>query len=994
MFWPESSHPAAARKSLSVALSSLRDLLEPPGTPPRTLLIADSQAVYIPETAIQTDVHRLLIGIAQAKRTANNTARIAILKQAAEVILGQFVPEIYDDWADVEREWIQAQCRDVLQRLIHNAEVSGSLHEAIAYARRLTQLEPHDEEAREDLSRLLARTRRMGDTSNDAHPDADRERRRSMPTFVAPPTPPRPSGGLPRLEEREIPRPLSLRQTLPAFPTRFFGREQELLRLGWLLRTPSIRLITITGIGGVGKTRLACAAVQEWLHETDEGHGGTATLRDTLFVSLTHCHEAAHLPDMISKTLRMEAETSLPRLPAPEDAEAPFGEIIQWLNQRDHPLLMVLDNFEHLVETGAAFIERLLEQVPNLTCLITSRQRLLLHGEHTIPLEPLPVLRTPLPDLFLVPDMPSATEAKAGCHAFTTAPAVALFLDRAQMASPDFQITEQNTAAIAELVMRLDGIPLAIELAAARAQVLTPRQMLDQMQQRFQFLVNRRRGSVQERHRSLRDTLAWSVSLLPESVQQLFARLAVLRGTWSAETAARLCAAPDPLGSDLLDGITHLCEASLVRATTSTADDTMRFSMIETVRQYAAEAQDALYSDEERTQLLLAHLSTFQDAAREAAAQLHGPEQVIGMTRITMDYENYLAALSYSARLLRDAPLSLGQEAALRGMEIATALHRFWLVRGTLTEGRHHLEQAIHRYARIINLPEDSGGEIPEGRPLSALAEAYNAAGVLALSQHDDAAAEQHHHASRTLFERLGNREGIAKTLNNLAILYTQRQDYARAEQCYRESLTLWQSFGDRGRVGMVLANLGGITACRHCLDEARDYYEASLAVAREDNDVHAIAHRLRNLGRIYCEMEQEDAATQCFRESLPLSQSLQDTVGIAHSLHNLGTMWWTLGNQTWSIEAVVAGRRLFAAVGIPTPAFEDARLHAVAELYTRVTEYEARIQAGDTPPDVGTLLKCLTGLPSPPSAESYRSKGGATGTATDTESDLRYLNA
>jgi predicted ATPase/DNA-binding SARP family transcriptional activator len=442
---------------------------------------------------------------------------------------------------------------------------------------------------------------------------------------------------------------------LPLTFTRFFGREREIAELTEMLRSGGVRLVTITGPGGTGKTRLALQVAERL---SGNFHGAV------WFVGLADISDPQLIAGTILDSLRV------PRSPQRE----PIDQVVEALGRQ--PSLLVLDNMEHLlgeagvtglVEDGASLVQTLLRRVPSLTLLITSRQLLGLSAEREYILSPLP---TPHGD-------------NGGPEQLSAYDSVRLFIDRAQQAKTDFQISNGNAPAVAELCDRLEGIPLAIELAAARAQVLTPAQMLAQLSsgaepnRRFDLLASRRRD-LSERQRTLKGAVEWSYRLLSPELQRFFCRLSVFRGGWSVEAAEAVC--EEPLA---LDYLAQLRECSLVLA--HEAGEQIRFSMLETLREFGRER---LVAAAEEMSASKRHRDYFLALAEAADRQLIGPEEKRGLERLDANQDNLRAALSWS---LTDPA---GAEPGLR---LAATLRRFWWIRGNMREGQQWLRAMLER---------------------------------------------------------------------------------------------------------------------------------------------------------------------------------------------------------------------------------------------------------------------------------------------------------
>lgn len=683
------------------------------------------------------------------------------------------------------------------------------------------------------------------------------------------------------LASQEIPRPKAepvLVDSLPLQFTRFFGRSTELALLESLLlpapesETPversavRPRLITLLGPGGTGKTRLALEAARALL----EPFAGAVW-----FVPLAEISDPALVPEAVVKALRLPYSAGVD----------PLDQAVEALSR--HPTLLILDNFEQLVagaereeRSGGQIVQTLLERVPSLVCLITSRQRLGLRGERIFTVAPLPVPRGPE-----TPDQLTQIES------------VRLFVDRAQAVKPDFQVTPGNAAAVAALCERLEGIPLGLELAAARAQVLTPAQMLTQLERRFDFLVSRRRDTAL-RHRTLRAAVDWSYQLLAPELQAFFASLSVFQGGWTLEAVEEIC--QEPLSLDYLE---QLRECSLVVAEESGEGSTaeMRYRLLETLREYA---QERLAPDAQAA-LRRRHTAFFLAVAEQAEAAMTGPEQGLWLSRLEREHDNLRAALQETFRI---------QELDLH-LRLCGALWSFWEIRGHISEGRQHLSRALelteatgHTKARTKALlgagslawrqgdyaaaqalhqrSVESGREL--GDPHLLAAALYN----LGLVAHD----QSHYARARSLYEEslairreMGDRHGIARSLNSIGIVAREQGDYAAARAVQEECLAIFREFGDRRGIANLLNSLGIIAREQGDYAQARDLTEQGLALRRELGDKRGIALSLSSLGNIAREEEDYAAASALHEESLTLFRSLGDRWCISLALDNLG---------------------------------------------------------------------------------------------------------
>ncbi|MBM3475858.1 MAG: adenylate/guanylate cyclase domain-containing protein [Armatimonadetes bacterium] len=587
---------------------------------------------------------------------------------------------------------------------------------------------------------------------------------------------------------------------LPLQLTRFFGRGGELEELQALLTEEGQRLVTLTGPGGSGKTRLALETARRLM----DWFGGAVW-----FVPLADLRDAHLIPGAVADAI------GLPRSPQ----VGPLDQLAMVLGEQT-PLL-ILDNMEQVLPEGGPVILSLLDRIRSATCLATSRQRLDLPGERLYSVPPLPI-----------------PEADTGPEALSECPSVRLLVDRAQSAKPDFQLTQGNASAIATLCERLEGIPLAIELAAARAQVLTPSQMVAQLDQRFDFLVSRRRVT-EDRHKTLRAAIEWSCDLLYPELRRFFYQLSVFRGGWTLEAAEAVCEE-----ARALECLQWLCGASLIHAEETGLG--MRFRMLETVREFGKEQLPA----GELADLRQRHAEWFSQLAEEAEAELEGPDLAKWIRTLREDHDNLRAALEWA--------LGGRTEMALR---TAAALWRFWETTGSLAEGRHWLERGLAQPDRV-----------PAGLRVTALA----AAAALAFGQGDGPGLAELAGECLTASRELGEQSGTARALTLLALEALDRGECERATGLAEESLALYRCTGHQRGTILALFALGGalMTQRRHA--EAATALEEAVAPSRQVRDPARIASALKQLAEIRLAQGAPREAEAMLGESLSLARDLQ----------------------------------------------------------------------------------------------------------------------
>jgi predicted ATPase/DNA-binding SARP family transcriptional activator len=602
---------------------------------------------------------------------------------------------------------------------------------------------------------------------------------------------------------------------LPRQLTSFVGRAAELAAVQALLQRPDVRPLTLTGPGGAGKTRLAIEAATKLRARSPGG---------VFFADLSPLREPALVAASIAEAV------GLRELSPTSAAESLAAHL------RDRKVLLVLDNFEHLL--GAApLVEKLLNSASELKLLVTSRAPLGLAREYTYPVPPLglPVASTDLQGLAQVE-------------------AVALFLERAQSARPGFALTEANADALAELCVRLDGLPLALELAAARVSLLSPRSILARLGRWLDLLKTSAPG-VPERHRTLRAAIEWSYELLSQQEQALFTSLGVFVGGFTVEGAE---AVAEGLELDVLDGVETLLRASLLRAERLVQDEP-RFGMLETIRAYALERMSQQANADE---LRRRHATFYLGLAEQAEPELCGRRQGAWLERLDAEQSNLRAGLAWAADS-GDADI---------GLRLGAALWRFWQVRGHVAEGREQLERLLARRS---------------GSPTARAAGQLSAARC-AFIQGDFEAMERFLEASLPVHRRLGDDRAVAFALGILGGAVHVQGDRGRAKALFEEALTTARRAGDTWNESRTQCMLGQMLAAEGALTSARHQLEEGLRGARELGDVRSVGWALTSLAGVALAANDPRRARRRLEEALPIFRQLGDTWGIAHSLESL----------------------------------------------------------------------------------------------------------
>lgn len=616
-------------------------------------------------------------------------------------------------------------------------------------------------------------------------------------------------------------------EALPQPLTDFVGREHEIAAARALFLRDAARLVTFTGPGGTGKTRLALRVAEDLAPRFTPA---------AAFVPLAAVSDPALVPASIARALGIHEAAGV----APSDAI------------RDHlrakPMLLILDNFEHLLTAGAS-VAALVAACPGLQVLVTSRERLHLQGEREFPVPPLE-----LPD----PAAPHTISRLQGC------PAVALFVSRARAVKPGFQVTEANASALARICTRLDGLPLAIELAAARVKLLAPAALAEQLGGLHASSLDLLTGGAADapaRQRTQRATIRWSYDLLDDAEKRVFARLAVFQGSFSLEGARAVCATSAEESEALLDTLGSLVDKSLV-VVHETPGDEARFGMLETIREFARERLREMGEESTAERLHFAHALA---AARAAEPELKGPRQATALDALERDLPNFRAALA----------AAMGRGEMESALQLCVALRWFWLMRGYSTEGRRWIRDIL------------AAG----GVSAAARAEAIHTAGHLAQNQGDLVEASADFEESLPLFRALDDRPGIAKSVGNLGVIALDRGDYDRAATMLEEGLELRRLMKDRPGEADALLNLSSVALCQGRLDRARALGEEALATMRALGNSHHASACIVNLGLV-AQHEGDDArARALFEESLAIRRGLNDAHCSGNSLNLLARM-------------------------------------------------------------------------------------------------------
>jgi predicted ATPase/DNA-binding XRE family transcriptional regulator len=616
------------------------------------------------------------------------------------------------------------------------------------------------------------------------------------------------------------------RHRLPVPPTPLVGREREVAQARDLLRRSQVRLLTLTGCPGVGKTRLGLAVAAELAGEFSE---------EVFFVPLASLRDPGWAGSAIGQALGVR----------PVEGADPVDALIRQIGSRR--LLLLLDNFEHLLP-AARLVSELLAACPALHLLVTSRATLRLRGEHQLPIRPLPI-----PDRNDV-----APDVLRGVASVT------LFLQRAEASSPGFELTPSNARAVAELCRRLDGLPLALELAAARIRLLPPGLLLKRLEHCMEVLVDGPED-VPEHQRTMRSTLEWSFGLLSPGEQALLRRLSVFCGGASAEAIETVCQAAGPLPKNVLASVAGLLEKSLVECEAGESD--LRVSMLEVVRAYGLE----LLAQAAETDVTCdAHAAYYLELAKAAEPALKRRGQLDWLDLLEREHDNFRAALRWARESGRIE----------QGLALAGRLWRLWERRGYVREGLALLDDLLERPGEVA----------PETR-----ARALNAAGNL-YRWVDWRARAARYEASLALYRELGDRDGIGRVLGNLGMVANDRGDHRGAIALYEESVEILRSLGDDHSVANGLANIGGSAMEVEDLQRAASALQEANCIRRRLGDSLGLARSLMSQGVVMARLGDREGCGALMEESLRLCNDLRDEATRAYELARRGDAARALG--------------------------------------------------------------------------------------------------
>jgi predicted ATPase/DNA-binding SARP family transcriptional activator len=830
LFWPESSHAAGLNNLRQTVYLARRQLEYLPLDPALLLRSQGSRIQLYPPDTCEIDVH----AFEDAARQARGSIDPAHYWTAIERYHGALLPDdLYVEWTDVPRTSLETTYLGLLADVAQMHEARGEPQQAIAALRRLVAIEPTDEAAHVRLMRLL--------TAIGNRPLA-LEQYRLLEGVLA-----RTLGVAPEPETQALyrrikasggravanPALVDARRSpgnLPHPVSRFIGREQEVAAVAEQLGRH--RLVTLTGPGGIGKTRLALEVAERAAAKQTDG---------AWLVRLAGVFDPALVPQAVIDALGLDGGPQQP----------PLETLLASL--RDADLLLFLDNCEHLIDACVELVEMVLQACPAVRVLATSRELLRVRGECPWAV---PVLRLPSPG--------------APLDDIARSDSVQLFLDRAAPYRPGISLTPENLNAVCTICRRLDGLPLALELAASRAAVLSLTQLATRLDDALGLLTGGARQAP-TRQQTLRAALDWSYQLLTIDERVLFRRLAVFADGWTLAMAESICSGEGLAASTILDLHGQLVAKSLVQAVLD--GDEARYRLLEPVRQYAIELRKTSGED---ARLRARHAAYFADFVEAIEAALSGPAQVGWFTRLEQEYDNIQAALSWA----------IEQAEADLALRIEAVLWRYWSIRWHSAAGLAVIEGTL---------------ALPGSSATRARAWALLGAGELARRILDFSRSISLTEESLALFRALDDTSGVAWSLAYLANSANVASDFDRARTCAGESLELFRTLGDQPGIARSLNILAEVARVHDDYQTAGRFYRAALEIDRQLGDQQNIAVRLHNLAYVALHDGDVDLAMRSFAEAYRLDRELGYRTGPLSFLEGMAAAMSAAGRHRLS---------------------------------------------------------------------------------------------
>jgi predicted ATPase/DNA-binding SARP family transcriptional activator len=824
LFWGDTPD-TQARQSLRTALATLRKTLGD------AALIADRDAIQLnPDFPLWVDTREF------------SQTRAALPEHAIELYRGDLLPDCYDDWLAAVREHLRAQSIETLAYLAQQYRAQSEYERAMAYAQKILATDPANETAFQHLMFCeMARGNRPAALAQYAA--CVRALRDELAVEPSPET----QKLFHWIKQTAHATPDAARITnLPIPPTSFIGRKAELAQIKSALA--ETRLLTLTGAGGNGKTRLAIQVAIDLLN----------TFRDGVWWSeLASVTDPALVPHVVAKSLGIGEKSQ----------EALAETIVDSLRGKN--VLLILDNCEHLIAACAQIADALLRECPHLKILATSREPLAIAGEQ----------------VWQVPTLSVPTALPTREQLMLTYESIRLFVERARAINPGFDLTEDNLLAVLQICRRLDGIPLAIELAAARIVALSAQEIAARLDDRFNLLTHGSRTAL-PRQQTLRALVDWSYDLLSDAERVLLQRLTVFSGGRTLDAIEQVCAFDGIAPSQVLDLVTRLVAKSLLIIDRAASGGETRYAFLDTIKYYAREK----FLDARETRAR--HLAYFLDFAERAHRELQRARQVEWLERLEREHTNLRVALRFA----------LEQNESALALRLCNALTDFWDVRGYLGEGREWLRRAL------------AASQATPAR--AAYAWAQINAGELASKQGDYTVATALTDAGLACVRALGDQAGIATALGVRGTLARMQSDWPAAQTWFDEALAIARALQDARLIGNALRNLGIVAEAQGRYAEARRAYEESLRLNQEMDDPRATALTLSNLGNLAQQQGEYARARELYEQILAIHRAMGARWSVAATLTNLGNLAHSQTDYAAARDYHQAGLKLMREIG------------------------------------------------------------------------------
>ena len=932
LLWPNSSDPKSQANNLRQTLHAARHALvtepAPAGASSNDYLrLLEDQVALCPEGPLWVDVK----AFEEAAATARRVREPAVFRTAIDLYAGELLPEDrYEEWAQQRRDGLRETYLSLLLELAGLYEEGEEFEGAIEALRRAVAAEPTREEAHVGLMRLYSLTERrqeallqyeqlrkalLEELAVEEPGEAGQrlyEKIRAGQGPTSGPTVQTPTGnGGTRAEPSH-----SSRHNLPIERTSFVGREEETVEVKRLLSMTS--LLTLTGTGGSGKTRFALALARELVGAYQDG---------AWLVELAPLSDPELVERTVAGVLGVREQPGRPLT----------ATLVDHLSSKK--LLLVMDNCEHLVQATAGLVETLLGSCPNLKVLATSREALNVSGE----------LIWPVPSLSVPDDGSGDYYSPTTVEELARYESVRLFVERARYRRPSFELTPENAGAVAEVCGRLEGIPLAIELAAARVEVLSVGQIAGRLKDSLGVLAGGNR-TAPSRQRTLKGAMEWSYGLLGELERDLFGRLSVFAGSWELEAAEAVGISEGIKEEDVLDLLSGLVNKSLVLAEADGVDAS-RYRMLEPVRQYAREK---LEESGEAEQVRHRHATWFLGLAEEAELHLKGLHQVAWLERLEREHDNLRAAMRW---LLEEGEV----ETVVR---LAWALRFFWYVHGHQSEGYRYTAEILQK-----------GGTLPA----NVRAKALCVGGLTSYGLESIERTQRLWEESAALFRQIEDKFGQAVSLAGVGLMTLQQGDTERASALFEEALELYREIGDKWGVSSILSHLGIIPLSQGDHALAVRYFEEALEISREIGDRLVGSIALYNLALEESRVQGDhERAAELYVEGLGLAVEMGDKANAAYCLEGLAGLISERGEPVRAARLFGASEALLEAVGAPRYVQAQASAlyeRAVEALRSRLSEdaFGAAWSEGRAMTPEQAIEYALSEEEKPPTKESPR---------------------